>query len=259
MERCAMRCEFLRNLLRLVRDGRGSHSVELVYVLGGLTLLTAGIVDFGRAVFDWNAVEKAVQVGAREAVVRDPIALPIKTYFECNPPADPSDPNTGLGAWCADANGALKAQCNFGTVVCTSTGCTRNGTGLASTKVDQTIFNSILAAMHGALPRLQPENVTIRYTPTALGFIGKPKGPIPEVTAQVSNVPFNFSLLEVFGNFTGVTLTVPTLSVTLTGEDLSNNSCAEQGMVEGNVGGELVCQPGGGGGGGGGGGSPLCF
>jgi len=215
--------------------------------------------------FDWNAVEKATQIGAREAVIRDPVAIPIKTWFECNP-ADPGM----MGFRCADPAGGIRAECDFGTVVCTSTGCTRNGSALDATKLDQTVFTEIVTGMQAALPRLLPENVTLTYKPSELGFIGKPDGPVPEVKAEVGGVPFDLYGLDIDlyqsqqGGLAaapaifGVDWTVPTLSVTLTGEDISDNSCADQGLNETTVDGRLVCQ-GGGGGGGGGGSGPVCF
>jgi len=242
-------------LPRLLRDERGSHSVEFVFVFWCLILLTLGIIDFSRAVFDWNAVEKATQVGAREAVIRDPVAIPIKTYFECNPPGDPNE----VGLRCADPAGGIRTECDFGTVVCTSTGCTHNGTALAATKLDQTVFSAIVAAMQGALPRLQPDNVTLTYKPSELGFIGKPDGPVTELTAAVNGVPFDFLGLSLFVMpIYDNPWTVPTLSVTLTGEDTSNNTCAEQNLSETTVNGRLVCQ-GNGNGNGNGNNNPVCF
>ena len=256
----------IRNLLR---DEGGSNTVSLAIVIPALILLTFGIVDFGRAVFDWNAVQKATQIGAREAVIRDPVARPIKDYFACNPPSNTGD----VGLLCADSGGGIRSQCNFGTVVCTSSGCTRNGAAVSSTKVDQATFNAIVAAMRVALPGLEPENVTLTYRSSKLGFIGKPDGPVPEVTAEVSGVPFDFLGLDIdlpglkrFGSLKSVyggSWTVPTLSTTFTAEDLNNNTCAEQGLVEDTSQGRLICQTGGGGGGGGGGDgggtTPICF
>lgn len=239
----------LRNLLR---DDRGSNTVELAYVVPSLILLTFGIVDFGRAVFDWNAVEKATQIGAREAIIRDPVAVPIKDYFECNTPSD----TTVVGLLCADPGGGIRSECDFGTVVCTLSGCTRNGSAITSGEVDEATFDAIVAEMQGALPRLEPENVTLTYRSSKLGFIGKPDGPVPEVTAEVGDVPFDFLGLDVFSPIYGGTWNVPTLSTTLTAEDMSNNTCADQGLSEQTVDGRLVCQPGGGGGGDD---TPICF
>jgi Flp pilus assembly pilin Flp len=242
----------IRNLLR---DERGSNSVELAFVIPALILLTFGIVDFGRAVFDWNAVEKATQIGARETVIRDPIALPIKDYFGCNVPT-----SADVGLLCVDPAGGIRSQCNFGTVVCTSTGCRRNGAAIASTKVDQATFNAIVAEMRRSLPGLEPENVTLTYRSSKLGFIGKPNGPVPEVTAEVSGVPFDFLGLDLFGSLRpvyGGNWSAPTLSTTLTAEDLNNNTCAEQGLVEDTSQGRLICQTGGGGNGNAS--NPICF
>ena len=256
-------------LQRLLSDDRGSNTVELAFVVPSLILLTFGIVDFGRAVFDWNAVEKATQIGAREAIIRDPVATPIKNQFACDP-ANSDDIGTlcacpASGQCSGDGNGnGVKDKCEFannGGVVCTSAGCTRNGATVAADKVAEATFDAIVAAMQGALPRLEPENVTITYKSSELGFLGKPDGPVAEVTVAVDNVPFDFFGLDIFSPIYGGTWTVPTLSTTLTAEDLNNNTCEEQGLVEGTVDGRLVCQSGGGGGGGGGGGNgnPVCF
>ena len=254
MKKCGSGCEGYRAMIRsLLRDERGSNSVELAMVIPALVLLTFGIVDFGRAVFDWNAVEKATQIGARETVIRDPVALPIKDYFGCNVPT-----SADIGLLCADPAGGIRSQCDFGTVVCTSTGCRHNGAAIASTKVDQATFNAIVAAMQRALPGLEPKNVTLTYKSTRLGFIGKPNGPVPEVTAAVSGVPFDFFGLDLFGSLKSVyggNWTVPTLSTTLTAEDLNSNTCAEQGLAQTTVQGRLVCS----GNGGGNASNPICF
>lgn len=246
-------------VLALLRDERGGNSVEFAMVFVVLMLFSIGIIDFARASFDWNAVEKATQVGARQTVIRDPVAVPIKTWFECNPPNDPSK----VGLLCADpaATSGIRTECDFGTVVCTSTGCTHNGTAMASTKLDPTVFPEIVTAMQGALPRLQPANVTLTYKSSTLGFIGKPDGPVPEVTAQVSGLPFDLLGLDIFAGLVpvfGSNWRVPTLSVTLTGEDISDNTCAEQGLGETTVNGQLVCQ-GNGSGNGNGNNGPVCF
>jgi hypothetical protein len=243
-------------VLALLRDERGGSSVEFAMVFVALMLFSIGIIDFARASFDWNAVEKSTQIGARQTVIRDPVAIPIKTWFECNPPSDTSM----VGLLCADPAGGIRPECDFGTVVCTSTGCTRNGTAMNSTKLDPAVFSGIVTAMQGALPRLQPANVTLTYKSSTLGFIGKPDGPVPEVTAQVNGLPFDLLGLDIFAGLIpifGGNWTVPTLSVTLTGEDISDNTCAEQGLAETTVNGRLVCQ--GNGNGGGNGNNPVCF
>ncbi len=229
-------------LRHLFRDERGGNSVELVFVIPGLLLLTFGIIDFGRAVFDWNAVEKATQIAAREAITRDPVAVPIKYHFECDPPSD----TTVVGLLCSDPDGGVRSECDFGIVECTASGCTRGGAALSSTKVDEATFDAIVARMRSAMPRLTPENVTLIYKPSKLGFIGKPDGPVPEVTARVTGMPFDFWGLALFNAAFDDTWNIPTLSTTLTGEDISNNSCAEQGLTEQTTAtGQLVCEPGG--------------
>ena len=57
----------------LIRDERGASAAEFALVLPLLLLLLFGIIDAGRLAWEFNRAEKATQVGARVAVVTDPI------------------------------------------------------------------------------------------------------------------------------------------------------------------------------------------
>lgn len=249
------------SLQKLLRDRSGTASVELTVVVVVLLFLTLGIFDFGRIVFDWNAAHKAAEVGAQTAVIRDPVALPLKNHFVCNPPAD----RAVVGELCVDGDGNQRSECNFGVITCDSEGCEADGTTYSYADngdvASSTTFQSILAEMRGAFPRLEAENVTIIYRSTSLGFVGMPR-PVAEVTVAVEDVTFEFMGLAPFASFAGQTLDVPVQRVTLTAEDLSDNSCEEQGLAAVEEDGQLVCQSGGGGGGGNGNGNnddPICF
>jgi Flp pilus assembly protein TadG len=51
------------------RDGRGQALVEFALVFPALVLLLFGIVDFGRAIYDYNTLANAARVGVRVAIV----------------------------------------------------------------------------------------------------------------------------------------------------------------------------------------------
>ncbi len=207
-----------------MKDEGGGPAVEFALVSFVLVMLTGAIFDFGRATWQWNAAQKATQVAARIAVVRDPLYLPIKYHFNCNPP-----PAILLGELCLDSPDGvpptLRPECDFGTVVCTSGGC--NGQPYETAQAAQ--FAEIYDAMRYAYPGLEDDEVSITYTPTELGFVGKPGGPIAEVTAEISGDNFRFLFLLPWGfNF----MEMQALRTTLTSEDFSDNSLIEQGLVK---------------------------
>ncbi len=238
-------------LWRWLKDERGSNTVELVMIIGALTLLTTGVVDVGRLMTEYNAIQKGVEMGVREAVTRDPIVQPVKFHFTCNPPSD----TDLVGQLCRDGDGNQRPECDFGTFVCTDTGCTGtfNGTdytlnyaeqcdsGPSTTKGDclsRETFDGIVDEMQSAVPSLSPANVTISYRSTKLGFVGQ-AGALPgDVTVDITGIPFGFMASVPFGE---IAWTIPRMSHTFTGEDMSNNSCADQGLKSATVGGVPGC------------------
>lgn len=245
-----------RGLRAVLLDESGVTAVELVFIMTGLLLLSFGVIDFGRMLFDNNAAHKAAQLGAQMAVTRDPIALPLKNHYVCNPPANSSM----VGVLCRAADGTLQPECDFGTIVCNSAGCDVNGTAYANgaTELSPTVFLDLLAAMQDVFPSLPADAVTITYRPVTLGFIGAPNT-VAEVEVEITGVPFDLLALSAFIDFQGLGWTVPTQRVTLTSEDLSDNSCEEQGLEAVDNAGVITCQKKAGGGGGGPKVLPLCF
>lgn len=231
----------MKSVRQLVRDTRGSNTVELAIVLPALLLFTFAIIDFGRLLFDINGAHKAAQLGADLAITRDPIARPIKDHFRCNVPSNLSL----IGQSCRASDGTLRPECNFGTVVCTSTGCMAGGTNytLGSTQASAEVFNAILTQMRIGLPRLQATDIEVTYKASDLGFVGRPV-PVAEVSVAVRNVPFSFIAMPASAIIDMEDLVIPAQTVTLTSEDLSDNSCAEQGLKDGTGGASGSCEKG---------------
>jgi len=62
-------------ITRLARDEAGAVLVEVTIVMALIFIFILGSVDFLFAFYQWNAVSKAVQIGARIAAVSDPVAI----------------------------------------------------------------------------------------------------------------------------------------------------------------------------------------
>ena len=226
---------------RWLKDERGANTVEMVMIVGALTLLTAVVVDVGRLMTEYNAIQKGVEMGVREAVTRDPVVLPVKFHFACNPPPDAEV----VGQLCRDGDGNQRPACDFGEFVCTDSGCTGtfNGdaydlsyadtcsTGEPSAPtgdcLSRATFDGIVDEMRSSVPSLSPSNVTISYRSTKLGFVGMAGGLPGDVTVDVTGIPFGFMASLPFGELAWM---IPRMSHTFTGEDMSNNSCADQGL-----------------------------
>ena len=236
---------------RWLKDERGANTVEMVMIVGALTLLTASVVDVGRLMTEYNAIQKGVEMGVREAVTRDPVVLPIKFHFTCNQAAD----SELVGQLCIDGDGNQRPECDFGTFVCTDTGCTgvvkttayslnyveKCDSGPGTTKsecLSRDTFDGIVDEMQSAVPTLSPANVTISYKSTKLGFVGQ-AGALPgDVTVDITGIPFGLMASLPFGE---IAWTIPRMSHTFTGEDLSNNSCADQGLKSSTSDGVVSC------------------
>ena len=112
----------------------------------------------------------------------------------------------------------------------------RCDSGPSTTKGDclsRETFDGIVDEMQSSVPSLSPANVTISYKSTKLGFIGQ-FGALPgDVTVDVTGIPFGFMASLPFGELAWM---IPRMSHTFTGEDMSNNSCADQGLNSNNDG-----------------------
>ena len=185
----------------LLRDRTAASAAEFALVLPLLILFLFGIVDVGRWLWVYNSAEKATQIGARVAVVTNPVSSAIaQSYLGlCNPPLTQGD--------------AIPASC-FGTITCTNASCT-------SGALDPAAFTEVVNRMKAILPGLEEENVTIQYSPSGLGYAGNPSGPdvSPLVTVKIGDPtplqfePITFLLLS--------SMDMPTFTTSLTAEDLS--------------------------------------
>jgi len=184
----------------LGKDQSGTSTVEFALVATVFFLFIFGIIDFGRALWEWNSAAKATHWGARFAITNDMVASGLYTYD---------------GVADAGGNGAPVpiAAVSPNPVVCNVSGC--NGYG----PLDAAALSAIVARMQQIDSRIQPANVVIEYRHIGLGFAGNPSGPdiVPAVTVKLQNMVFDFVTPGLSGI---VSITMPEFKTTLIGEDL---------------------------------------
>ena len=194
---------------RLLRDRRGISSVEFALVCSLFFMLVLGVVDFSRAMWEWNAAAKATHWGVRYAIVNDMVAIRMRDW---------SGTAEGLNAGSSVSVAALTASGTADTFICTSaTGC--NSQMDTTNDYDDIAFGLIVARMQLIYDKIQPENVIVEYRHIGLGFAGNPLGPDlhPAVTITLVGMQFDF----ITPGFAGIfDITMPAFTATMTGEDL---------------------------------------
>lgn len=206
---------------RIVADCRGAAMVEMTIVIPLLLILLFGFVDFGYAFYQWNAADKAVQVGARLAEISSPVATALTSAVSTIPsggaPGDSVPAGTYDFVCTASTSGTASCQS------CASGTCT-------SSTVSQTAFDLIYdgdarrPGMHQFLPGLLKSEVKIEYVATGLDYWTRPGGPVPTIKVSIVNHHFQFFFL---GGLLGFgQLTMPDMHSTVTGEDLSTTYSA---------------------------------
>lgn len=194
----------------------GATLVEFGIALSLLLLIFFGLIDFGRMAFHYVTAEKMVQVAARIAAVRPPACSDVPAiYTRGTVPADTLAPPYGTTC---DSQGWICS--NPGTISCTAS-------------ADDPTSEEVWAYLRVALPAdATMSNIVFRYAfDPALGFLGGPYVPI--VTVELQDLTFDFATplsslaaMAVGGatqttNALGGTITFPTLSASVPGEDLA--------------------------------------
>jgi hypothetical protein len=196
---------------RLLIDRSAASAAEFAIVLPLLLIFLLGIIDAGRWMWTYNRAEKAAQMGARFAVVGDPISPGIISSF------------LGVGGL---TQGDLIPASDFGLVTCTGSGtsgsvtasCTCTTTPCPSLgTADGTAFENIVDRMKLFLPEIDYPNVTIQYSSSGLGYAGTPNGRdvSPLVTVKLSGLQFTPLTSFLLASFP-----IPQATTTLTAEDL---------------------------------------
>ena len=176
---------------RLAFNTDGAALIEAALILPVLLVVVFGMADLALFLWQTNAAHKAVQLGARQAIVSPSVAIGAgltstesETYWYGLP----------LGERCAPAaNGS--SICPVFTVTCSLTaGCVCEGQSCKFT-FSETRMLPILQTMRATLPRLKPEQVEISYATNFLGYVGQPL-PVPvDVSIRIVNLRYELMFL----------------------------------------------------------------
>jgi hypothetical protein len=200
-------------LCKFARNTTGASMIEFAILAFLFFALTGGLIDFSLAFYEWNAASKALQQGARLASVSDPISSDLKTLTGLEGGAAPGDPFPDFVRVCSGAS----QSCTGGTYSATAMDTLVYGRG-------QTACGSLgadrYAGMCDIFWRIRPQHVVVTYRQTGLGFAGRPGGPVPTITVELTGLTFNLPFL---GSLLGP-ITMPPMRTTATGEDMSTTN-----------------------------------
>jgi hypothetical protein len=210
-------------------DEAGAAMVEMAIALPLLLTLLLGFVDFGYAFYQWNAANKAVQVGARLAVVSNPIAEGVEG--EAGLPADIVDAGSAVGA---DTYHYTCGADDAGTASCTCTAGTCSGLDADQEAFDRIFYGDDFGdkgcvggarpGMCDFFPALVPSEVQVEYAATGLGFWGRPGGAVPTIKVSIVGHQFQFFFIAGLLILAKSTIKMPDMLSTVTGEDLDSSS-----------------------------------
>jgi len=176
--------------------------------------LLLGAIDMARFAWEFNAQKAAARAGARFAAVHPPVPTGLSSFHPVT-----TCTSLGLGGGEALPSGTVPdftCTSTAGTASCTSSGTDPCSIGAAASNAN---FNAIVDYMKRYNPRISSSNVSIKYQERGLGVAGNPFGVdvSPLITVSLRNVTFRPIALRIFG----VTLSLPSVSTTMTGEDMS--------------------------------------
>jgi hypothetical protein len=197
----------------LVRDRRGASMVEFAIIAFLLFVLTGGLVDFALGFYQWNSASKALQQGARLAAVSDPVDATLAGWDGLD--VSGTVPGGEFPAFTRVCSGASQS-CSGGTYSVTAMNTLVYGRGQNTCGV---VGADRTPAMCDIFGRITPANVIVTYQQTGLGFAGRPGGPVPTITVEITNLTFEFAFLNGLMGFAPITM--PAMKTTATGEDLT--------------------------------------
>jgi len=196
----------MNRALRL--DRRGASAAEFALVVPLLVLFILGMIDAARFIWETNRIEKATQMGARMAVVTQPVSTGLATQNYL-----------GVGGL---TQGDIIPASALGVVSCGRNSCACTGNCPTNAAVaNATAFDQIFARMQLMKPDISADEVTVSYRGSGLGYAGDPHGMdiSPLVTVELSDVEFR-PITLMFG---GLEIDLPAFRTTLTAEDSSGS------------------------------------
>jgi len=174
--------------------------VELSLLMPVLLTITFGIIEGGYILYQQHQAQMATQLGARYAATR-PAVVPGLEDCGVTTSAD-------AGTDCIDVAGSTSWS-----VTC------QNGGGAGC---DGTAMANVLAEMQRVFPDIDSSNLTIVFSGTGLGFVGRGR-PIPAITIRLENLEYNYVALGHLVNL-GSVLNLDNAETTTIAEDISDGN-----------------------------------
>jgi hypothetical protein len=194
-----------------LRDEAGATLVEFAIVISLFLFILFGLIDFGRLAYHVVMSERSMHAAARVAIVRPPVCAGVPQIVTASSSAPAS---TEYGTSCA-VGGICE---NPGTITCL---------GDAGNATAAEIWSQVQHTLPG-----DTDIANLRFTYSfddRLSFLGGPY--VPVVTVELEDVNFVFvtplaALARVVfgspeGSSLGPVISMPEMSVSLPGEDLS--------------------------------------
>jgi len=196
-------------LRSFLRDERGASAAEFALLLPLILLIFFTILDVGAYGWMINMGEKSTHMGARFAVVTDPVDTAMTGYDFVG--------KTVSGV--TYTQGDIIQASALGVETCTSTACTCVPACPWTPAWNTTNFNRIVTRMQMVYPGITAANVVVEYRGSGLGFAGDPSGMdiAPLTTVKLQNLTYSPMALSVFGS----AVRLPSFTYSLTAEDAS--------------------------------------
>lgn len=184
----------MQRLRRLPKDDEAATLVETTLVFPLVLILTFGLLEFGNALWRWNAAEKATEIAARYVATRGPLLTGVPDCFVAT--------TQTAGTSCKDVPGATAW----------STSCGAGGTGTCNSAVT----TAALARARAFAPFVQANNFHIDVRGSGMGFVGR-GAPVPLITVRLEGMTFDFVVLDGLLGFQPMAM--PGFDATMVGED----------------------------------------
>jgi hypothetical protein len=193
-------------LRSLLRDERGATLVEATLVFPIVLILTFGLVEFGRALWQYHTAERATAAGARWLATRHgvvgsaaPLTSELWTAVVPDCFVNSSDPP---GTNCSQVTGA--------------TGWSQTCSGAGGGNCDATQMSALLTEMQRYAPFITSSNVSVLLQGSNIGFVGRGRA-VPLITVRTTGLTYNFVALNGLLGFAPITM--PSFASTVVAED----------------------------------------
>ena len=201
-------------LRRLHKDDAGIASVEFALLSGFLIAVTLAAVELGYGYMQYNQVQQAARTGARLAAVSDPVASDMRAMTGLGN-ANAGDPMPAYTRTCSGSNQSCSGGTYDGAAMnALIFGPDNDGTCAATAKARRGLCD--------VKSQIERKHVTVTYEGSGLGVAGNPAKLTPLITVKVSDLDFNFLVVDAFlpNSFTKI----PDIEVSVMAEDLRTRS-----------------------------------